>query len=253
MHAKKNCMLFWKERKDNTECIHGGTSRYVKVINEDGVSVTTKVAVKQLHYIPITPRLKRLFLCKETAQLMRWHNEGIRDSEDPDIMLHCTDAEAWHTLDRFDSEFARDPKNVRLGLSTDGFQPYSSDSTAYSCWSVFVMLYNLPPNKCLKEWFIFLVLVIPGPKEPRKQMNIFLRPLMEELKELWQGVDAYDNHLKCRFNLRAAYLWSIRDYLTYDKFASWCVHGQLNCPVCMDESDAFRLQHSRKVSFFNCH
>jgi hypothetical protein len=30
----------------------------MKVINEDGTSVTIKVAVKQLHYIPITPRLK---------------------------------------------------------------------------------------------------------------------------------------------------------------------------------------------------
>jgi hypothetical protein len=30
------------------------------------------------------------------------------------------------------------------------------------------MLYNLPPNKCLKEWFIFLTLVILGPKKPKK-------------------------------------------------------------------------------------
>jgi hypothetical protein len=52
------------------------------------------------------------------------------------------------------------------------------------------MSYNLPPNKCLKEGFIFFALVILGPKEPKKQMNIFLHPLMEELKELWQGVDA---------------------------------------------------------------
>jgi hypothetical protein len=35
------------------------------------------------------------------------------------------------------------------------------------------MPYNLPPNKCLKEGFIFLTLVILGTKEPRKQMNIF--------------------------------------------------------------------------------
>jgi hypothetical protein len=110
------------------------------------------------------------------------------------------------------------------------------------------MHYNLPPNKCLKEGFIFLALVIPGPKDPKKQMNIFLRPLMKELKEMWQGVDAYDSHLKCRFNLRAAYLWSIHDYLAYDKFAGWCVHGRLNCPVCMDDSDAFRLEHSKKVT-----
>jgi hypothetical protein len=84
-------------------------------------------------------------------------------------------------------------------------------------------------------------------------MNIFLRPLIKEMKELWQGVDAYDSHLKCRFNLHAAYLWSIHDYLTYDKFVGWCVHGRLNCPIYMDDTDAFRLQHSKKVSFFDCH
>jgi hypothetical protein len=65
---------------------------------------------------------------------MRWHKEGIRGSEDPDIMSHPVDAEAW------------DPRSVHLGLSTDDFQPYSSDSTAYSCWPVFVMPYNLSPN-----------------------------------------------------------------------------------------------------------
>jgi hypothetical protein len=37
----------------------------MKVINEDGTSITTKVTVKQLHYIPITPRLKQLILCEE--------------------------------------------------------------------------------------------------------------------------------------------------------------------------------------------
>jgi hypothetical protein len=50
-------MLFCKEHKDDTECIHCGKSRYVKVVNKDGVSVTTKVAVKQLHYMSITLRL----------------------------------------------------------------------------------------------------------------------------------------------------------------------------------------------------
>jgi hypothetical protein len=86
--------------------------------------------------------------------------------------------------------------------------------------------------------------------ESQKQMNIFLRQLMEELKELWQGVYAYDSHLKCQFNLRAAYLWSIHDYLAYGKFVGGCIHGRLNCPVCMNDSEALRIQHSRKVSFF---
>jgi hypothetical protein len=87
-------MLFWTEHKDDIECMHCGRSRYMKVITEDGASVTTKVAVKQLHYIPITPRLKWLFLFKEMSQQMRWHKEGIHDSEDADIMSHPVDAEA---------------------------------------------------------------------------------------------------------------------------------------------------------------
>jgi hypothetical protein len=57
----------------------------------------------------------------------------------------------------------------------------------------------------------------------------------------------------CQFNLRVAYLWSIHDYLAYGKFVGWCVHGRLNYPICIDDTDAFRLQHDKKVSFFNCH
>jgi hypothetical protein len=43
--CERNCM-FCKEHKDDTECIHCGRSRHVKVANEDGASVTTKVVVK---------------------------------------------------------------------------------------------------------------------------------------------------------------------------------------------------------------
>jgi hypothetical protein len=162
------------------------------------------------------PRLKWLFMCEEMTQQMRRNKEGLRDSKDVDIMSHHVDAEAWQALDRFDPEFAGDPMSVRLGLSMDGFQPYSSDSTVYSCWPVFVMPYNLPLNKYLKQGFIFLALMILSPKELKKQINIFLCLLMEELKELWQTVDVYDSHLKCRLNLCTVYLWSIHNYMSYE-------------------------------------
>jgi hypothetical protein len=68
--------------------MHCGRSRYVKVVNKDGASITTKVDVKQLCYMPVTLRLKRLYLSEETAKQMRWHKEGKHDSEDLDIMSH---------------------------------------------------------------------------------------------------------------------------------------------------------------------
>jgi hypothetical protein len=73
--CEKNCMLFWKEHKDDTECMHCGRSKYVKIVNEDGASVTTKVVVKQLRYMPATLRLKWLYLSEETAKQMRWHKK----------------------------------------------------------------------------------------------------------------------------------------------------------------------------------
>ena len=68
------------------------------MVNEEGETVTTKVAVKQLQYMPITERLKRLYMSKETAKHMRWHKEGKRDY-DEDIMAHPADGEAWLALD----------------------------------------------------------------------------------------------------------------------------------------------------------
>jgi hypothetical protein len=107
-----------------------------------------------------------------------WHKEGKCDTKDSDIISHATDNEAWEALDHFDPEFARDSKSVRLGLLMDGFQPHSEASSLYSCWLVFIMPYNLSPNKYLKQGFIFLALIISGPKEPKKQMNVLLHPLM---------------------------------------------------------------------------
>jgi hypothetical protein len=44
----------------------------------------------------------------------------------------------------------------------------------------------------MKYEFIFLCLIIPGPDYPGKNLNVMLKPLIEELKELWKGVEAYD-------------------------------------------------------------
>jgi hypothetical protein len=106
--CEDNCMLLWKEHEKITYCIHCGKSRYAVVLDEDGNEVTTNVPIKQLWYMPITPWLKRLFLNQETVKQMRWHKEGDRQDQDPDIMVHPSDGEAWEALDRFDLEFVRD-------------------------------------------------------------------------------------------------------------------------------------------------
>jgi hypothetical protein len=39
---------------------------------------------------------------------------------------------------------------------------------------------------------MFLCLIILGLDHPETHINVMLKPLIEELKQLWQGVKAYD-------------------------------------------------------------
>jgi hypothetical protein len=71
-----NCMLFWKETAGEKKCTVCGERRFVEVENDDGLIVTMKIARKQLRYMPLIPRLKRLFISKNTTRHMRWHKEG---------------------------------------------------------------------------------------------------------------------------------------------------------------------------------
>jgi len=49
--------------------------------------------------------------------------------------------------------------------------------------------------------FMFLSMMIPGPKNPWKKLDVFLRLLIDELNNLWSvGVETYDVYRKENFN-----------------------------------------------------
>jgi hypothetical protein len=178
--CKDNCMIFYKEHKNEMKCLKCGNTRFVEVVNEDGEKVMTKTTHKQLRYMPLTPRMKQLFISKKTVRYMRCHKEGVRENEQ--VMVHSSDSEAWKALDEFDPDFIRDARNVCIGLATDGFSPYNTSASLYSCWHVFTIPYNLPPALCMKYEYMFLCLIIPGPDHPGLRINVMLKPLIEELK-----------------------------------------------------------------------
>jgi hypothetical protein len=169
------------------------------------------------------------------------------------VMVHLSDSEAWKALDDFDPDFARDARNVRIGLAIDGFTPYNTSASSYSCWPIFAITYNLPPALCMKYEYMFLRLIMPGLDHPGPSINVMLKPLIEELKQLWQGVEAYDYDQKKKFNLRVAYLWSVHDFKAYNIFLGWSCNGLLTCLICMKETSCFRLKFGGKISYFDCH
>jgi hypothetical protein len=164
-------------KKKSLKC---GRSRFVEVINDDGEEVMTEIAYKQLCYMPLTPWLKQLFISKKTAMYMRWHKEG--EHENNNAMVDPYDGEVWKALDNFDPDFARDVRNVHIGLAIDDFTPFTESAASYSCWPIFAIPYNLPPTLCMKYEHIFLCLIVPGSDNPGAQLNVMMQPLIEELK-----------------------------------------------------------------------
>ncbi|XP_020270701.1 uncharacterized protein LOC109845856 [Asparagus officinalis] len=167
--CQHDCVLFWKENSHLIKCPACGESRY-KFISGNGMKIPRKV----LRYFLLTPRLRRLYMSRKTATEMRWYRDKCVDDG---IVRHPADTEEWKEFDLIRPEFAQEIRNVRLGLASDGFNPFGNMSNAYSMWPVILMPYNLPPWLCMKESFFMMSLLIPGPHAPGNDIDVFLRPL----------------------------------------------------------------------------
>ncbi|GKF92548.1 transposon, En/Spm-like protein, partial [Tanacetum coccineum] len=186
-------------------------------------------------------------MSSKTAKHISWHKKARREG----ALTHPSNGEAWKHLDRCDPSFAEDARNVRLGLSMNGFNPFGHSAIPYSCWPIFVTPYNLTPWMCMEEGVIFLTLIILGPHNLRKNIDVYLRPLIEELKMLWKkdGVTTYDVSTEQNFQMRSALLCTINDFPAYGMLSGWSTHRKLSCPYCMENTMAFTLKHGGNPAF----
>ena len=86
-------------------------------------------------------------------------------------------------------------------------------------------------------------LLIPGPRSPGKEIDVYLQPLVEELVELWNdGIEKYDVSSEEWFKMHAALLWIISDFSAYGDLSGWVTKGKLACPFCCDETSSVSLR-----------
>lgn len=171
-----------------------------------------------------------MFNSPELAEQLTWHS--THHSQDGK-MRHPVDSVTWNVIEQKWPNFAVDPRNLRFGLATDGFNPFKNLSSQYSCWPVVLVIYNLPPSICMSQQNLLLTLLIPGPEQPGNNIDIYLQPLVDDLKELWtNGVEVYDAFRNSLFNLRDVLLWTINDYPAYGNVAGCTTKGEFACAVC---------------------
>ncbi|XP_042757967.1 uncharacterized protein LOC111879186 [Lactuca sativa] len=249
IHACPNdCMLYRNEYADLHSCITCGTSRYKRKnpTEENNNMRASGPPAKVLWYLPIIPRLKRLFANAKDAKLMRWHAERTIDNK----IRHVADSPQWRNINSNFEEFGQDIRNIRFGLSSDGINPFGSLSSRHSTWPVLLCIYNLPPWLCMKRRYIMMSLLIQGPKQPGNDIDVYLAPLIEDMKNLWSpGVEVYDAYSGENFQLRAMIYCTINDFPAYGNLSGYSTKGANACPICEDDTQSFWLTNCKKNVF----
>ncbi|KAA0038226.1 transposase [Cucumis melo var. makuwa] len=78
-----------------------------------------------------------MFKNSEYAKNLCWH---ANDMKVDGVLRHPVDTPSWRLVDHLWLDFGFEPRNLRLGLSTYGINPYRDLSTKYSCWPVIAII-----------------------------------------------------------------------------------------------------------------
>ena len=83
-----------------------------------------------------------------------------------------------------DREFAAERRNLQLGLSLDGVNPFSMQESNHSTWPVMVILYNLLFWLVTKLFCVSLSTTFWKESPTSENTNVFWTSMVEELLEL---------------------------------------------------------------------
>ena len=105
----------------------------------------------------------------------------------------------------------------------------------------------------MRSEYMFVSMIIPGPKYPGKNMNVYLEPLIDDLLLGWEdrGIRTYDAAKKEHFDMYVWYHTSLHDLPARALFCGWCTHGKWPCPVCRQAVTFFWLDKGGKYFCFD--
>lgn len=216
-----DCIIFRGDAAYMENCPHCGANRYKPTGKE--------IPVRRFYYLPIGPRLERIFGTSNFAQLIQAH----RVSLGPSTMFDVHDSPVWKSAYSDTGIFKGDPRGIALGLCTDGVNPFSHLRCTYSMWPIVLSLLNLPRDTRHNFQNMLLVGIIPGNNgKEAHSIQPYLEVLVDEILHL-QDVQLYDTYRQANFNLKVSILLYILDYPGIGKVFN--VHGAgsyMGCVWC---------------------
>ncbi len=160
-----------------------------------------------------------------------WRKRAQVNSEQ---MTEIFDGQLWKDFQKYNgSDFLNTPRNYGLMLNFDFFQPMKH-SKDYSVGVLYVVLLNLPRAERFKWENVLVVGVIPALGKEPKNLNSFLKPLVEELNALWKGVRLLSSLSTIPLIFRAALLCTSSDIPAPRKLCGFKGHSaELGCSRCL--------------------
>ncbi|XP_019156907.1 PREDICTED: uncharacterized protein LOC109153494 [Ipomoea nil] len=159
----------------------------------------------------------------------------------------------WYlpVIPRFKRMFAnpRDAKNLQwhaIGRKDDGKLRHPADSPQWR------NIDRRCPKFGTENRSLRLGLCTDGMNPHGNDIDVYLAPLIEDLKLLWnEGVSVYDAYTRESITLRAMIFCTINDFPAYGNLSGYTNKGAKACPICEDETVNLWLNNSKKNVFMS--
>ena len=95
-----------------------------------------------------------------------------------------------------------------------------------------------------------LSMMIAGPRQLGNDIEVYLTPLIEDLRKLWvEGVNVYDQSVQQTFRLRAMIFCTINDFPDYGNLSGYSIKEHHTCPICEKGTSYIQLKHGKKIVY----
>ena len=181
-------------------------------------------------YIDLHTSLQNLLLDKDfVTNCNHWKSRTIHENSLCDIY----DGRVWKKFLKYNNApFLEEDHSYALMINLDWFQPYQH--LQYSVGAIYLSVLNLPSTLRYKLHNICLIGIIPGPHEPETTVNSYIKPLVNDLLQFWNGVElTVQSTIAEKKKVRCAVICCSCDLPAGRKLCGFLSHSaHLGCSKC---------------------
>jgi hypothetical protein len=168
--CENSCICYTGNNKFLQSCPLCGLSRY------DSTDKPKKV----MPYLSIKKRLEIQYNDKVRAEELLYRHQYINNKDiDSEDLEDIFEGQMYKEL--LEINLFNDKRDIAFTVSCDGYQIFKQKTD--DCWAFLLISNNLDPSIRVKKENLLIPFLIPGPTQP-KDFNSFLRPFVDEMKEL---------------------------------------------------------------------